>query len=126
MVIMDRFKDALDQNGISVEGHFVPLTAQMKYDYMAAVHTMEQLLNLAGAIEKHNKKRNDLRQKISNSCKMSLKKLVETEDAITLKQIDSAIQGLQDCRNELLKLDTADKETAKLAEHIKDGISVGR
>ena len=126
MATIDRFKEPLQKGGISIDGKLIPLTAQMKYDYMAAVHTMEQLLDLAAAIEKNNKKRADLRKKISNSCKISLKKLVETEDIITLKQIDAAIQGLQECKNELAKLEVADKETAKLAEYIKDGISAGR
>ena len=58
--------------------------------------------------------------------KMSLKKLIESDEIITIKQIDSTIQGLQDCRNELLKLETADKETAKLYEFVKDGVSAGR
>ena len=126
MATIDRFKEPLQKGGISIDGKLIPLNAQMKYDYMAAVHTMEQLLDLAAAIEKNNKKRADLRKKISNSCKISLKKLVETEDIITLKQIDAAIQGLQECKNELAKLEIADKETAKLAEYIKDGISAGR
>lgn len=126
MATIDRFKEPLQKGGISIDGKLIPLTAQMKYDYMAAVHTMEQLLDLAAAIEKNNKKRADLRKKISNSCKISLKKLVESEDIITLKQLDAAIQCLQECKNELTKLEIADKETAKLSEYIKDGISAGR
>ena len=123
---IDRFKEPLEDGGIEVDGEFIKMTAQMKYDYLAAVHSMEQLLNVIEAIQKQNKKRANLREKISNSCKMSLKKLADTEEIITLRQIDSTIQGLQDCRNELLKLDTADKETAKLFEYVKDGVSAGR
>ena len=126
MATIDRFKEPLEQGGLTIDGKFIPLTAQMKYDYMAAVHTMEQLLDLAAAIDKNKKKREDLRTKISNSCKISLKKLVETEDLLTLQQIEAAIHGLQECRKELVKLELTDKETAKLAAFIRDGISAGR
>lgn len=126
MATIDRFKESLEKGGITIDGKFIPLTAQMKYDYMAAVHTMEQLLDLAVAIDKNKKKREDLRTKLSNSCKISLKKIVESEDTITLQQLEAAIHGLQECRKELAKLELTDKETAKLAEYIKDGISAGR
>ena len=126
MTTIDRFKAPLQNGEIEIGGNTIKMDAQAKYDYLAAVHSMEQLTNVIDAIDKQNKKRENLREKISNSCKMSLKKLAETDEVLTLKQIDSTIQGLQDCRNELLKLDTADKETAKLFEYVKDGVSAGR
>ena len=126
MTTIERFKEPLQNGEIEVDGNSIKMNAQMKYDYLAAVHSMEQLLNVIEMINKQNKKRENLREKISNSCKMSLKKLVESDEIITLKQIDSTIQGLQDCRNEMLKLETADKETAKLFECVKDGVSAGR
>ena len=126
MTTIERFKEPLQNGEIEVDGSSIKMNAQMKYDYLAAVHSMEQLLNVIEMINKQNKKRENLREKISNSCKMSLKKLVESDEIITLKQIDSTIQGLQDCRNEMLKLETADKETAKLFECVKDGVSAGR
>ena len=126
MTTIERFKEPLQNGEIEVDGNSIKMNAQMKYDYLAAVHSMEQLLNVIEMINKQNKKRENLREKISNSCKMSLKKLVESDEVITLKQIDSTIQGLQDCRNEMLKLETADKETAKLFECVKDGVSAGR
>ena len=123
---VERFKEPLQKGAIEAGGQSLKMDAQLKYDYLAAIHSMEQLLNVIEAMDKQNKKRANLREKISNSCKMSLKKLVENDEIITLKQIDSTIQGLQDCRNELLKLETADKETAKLFEFVKDGVSAGR
>ena len=126
MTTIDRFKEPLQKGEIEGDGQSIKMTAQLKYDYLAAVHSMEQLLNVIEAINKQNKKRENLREKISNSCKMSLKKLAETDEVLTIKQIDSTIQGLQDCRNELLKIETADKETAKLFELVKDGVSAGR
>ena len=126
MTTIERFKEPLQNGEIEVDGSSIKMNAQMKYDYLAAVHSMEQLMDVIEMINKQNKKRENLREKISNSCKMSLKKLVESDEIITLKQIDSTIQGLQDCRNEMLKLETADKETAKLFECVKDGVSAGR
>ena len=126
MATIDRFKEILDKGGFAIDGKFVPLTAQLKYDYMAAVHTMDELLSLAAEIKKRNHKRDKLREKISSSFKLSLKKFIDDEEPITLKKIDAAIQGLHECRRELLKIETADKETEHLAEFIKDGISAGR
>ena len=123
---IDRFRIPLEDGEIESDGEYLKMTPQMKYDYLAAVHSMEQLTNVIDAINKQNAKRANLREKISNSCKTSLKKLAESPDIITLKLIDATIQGLQDCRNELLKLETADKETAKLFEYVKDGVSAGR
>ena len=126
MATIDRFKEILDKGGFAIDGKFVPLTAQLKYDYMAAVHTMDELLSLAAEIKKRNHKRDKLREKIASSFKLSLKKFIDDEEPITLKKIDAAIQGLHECRRELLKIETADKETEHLAEFIKDGISAGR
>lgn len=123
---IDRFKIPLEDGEIEADGEYLKMTPQMKYDYLAAVHSMEQLTNVIEAINKQNAKRANLREKISNSCKTSLKKLAESPDIVTTKLIDSTIQGLQDCRNELLKLETADKETARLYEYVKDGVSAGR
>ena len=126
LATIDRFKEILAKGGFAIDGKFVPLTAQLKYDCMAAVHTMEEILSLAAEIQKRNHKRDKLRDKISSSFKLSLKKFVEDEEPITLKKIDAAIQGLHECRRELLKIETADKETEHLAEYIKDGITAGR
>lgn len=126
MATIDRFKEPLEKGGLTIDGKFIPLTAQMKYDYMAAVHTMEQLLDLAAAIDKQNKTRDAFHAKISSSAKILLKKIVDSDELITLKQIDAAIQGLKECQKELIKLDATAKETAKLSEYIKDGISAGR
>ncbi len=126
MATIDRFKEPLEKGGLTIDGKFIPLTAQMKYDYMAAVHTMEQLLDITAAIDKQNKTRDAFHAKISSSAKILLKKIVDSDELITLKQIDAAIQGLKECQKELIKLDATAKETAKLSEYIRDGISAGR
>ena len=126
MATIERFKQALARGGVPAEGKVVPLTPQMRYDYLSAVHTMEQLTKLAEEITKRNEHRDKLTEKISASCKLALKKIVDSDETITVKIIDSAIQGLRECRNELLKIEAADKESDKLAECIRDGVSAGR
>ena len=127
MATKERFQTALKKGAIATEsGSSVPMTAQMKYDYLAAVHTMDQLLDLADAVKERTDKRNALKEKISNSCKISLKKFVESEGVLTLKQIDTAIKGLQECHNELAKIEHAAKECDELAKFIEDGVSAGR
>ena len=127
MATIDRFKTAL-KIGISFkDGESLrPLTAQMKYDYLAAVHTMTQLTEMAQEFEERKKRRAEFREKVSTSCKLSLKKFVESDEILTLKQIDNAVKGLAECRNELLKLDSLDKECEKLYKFIEDGVTAGK
>ena len=126
MATIDRFKTAI-RIGISFKDgeNLIPLTAQMKYDYLAAVHTMDQLTNLATEFEERKKRREALREKLSDSCRKSLKKIADGDDVLTLKQIDSAIKGLKEFRDELLKMETLDKESDKLSKLIEDGVSAG-
>ncbi len=126
MATLDRFKDAL-KIGISFGdgGPNRQLTAQMKYDYLAAVHTMEQLTNLTAEFEERKKRRDALREKLSDSCRKSLQKIAEGDGILTVKQIDSAIKGLTEFRNELVKLDSVEGESEKLFKFIEDGISAG-
>ena len=126
MATIDRFKTALKIGIALKDGESLrPLSAQMKYDYLAAVHTMDQLTNLANEFEERKKRRDALREKLSDSCRKSLKKIADGEEILTLKQVDSAIKGLSEFRDELLKMETLDKETEKLAKFIEDGVSAG-
>ena len=126
LATIDRFKDAVDKGRISVGGGAAaPLSAQMKYDYLAAIHTMQQLENLAAEIEVRKEYRAKLKNELLKSCCQSLKKLAEDEDNLTLRKIDAAIKMLTDCRYEVAKVDSATREAEKLAELIKDGVSAG-
>lgn len=126
MATIDRFKDALAVGKILTdEETSLSLTAQMKYDYLAAVHTMEQLTNLWKEFEARKKRRNALREKISDSCKISLKKIAETEGHLTLKQVIAAEKLLRECHEELLKIETLASESDKLFKFISDGVSAG-
>ncbi len=87
---------------------------------------MEQILNLEKEFKNRKKNRDQLLEKISNSCKMSLKKIVESDDVLTLKQLDAALKGLQECRSEILKLEYSEHIDAKLSKIIVDGVSAGR
>lgn len=126
MATIDRFKDALDSGiALSDSERTVPLTAQMKYDYLAAVHTMDQLMNLHDEFQARKKRRVAFREKISNACKMSLKKIVESNEVLTTKQISAAIKALNDCHDELLKIESVSNECDKLEKFIADGVSAG-
>ena len=127
MAVIDRFKGILEVGKIMTDGASLKLDAQLKYDYLAAVHSMEQLENLAAEFKERNKKREDLKSKLINSCRNTLKGLVENENGLKeIKNIDHAIKVLSDCRTELLKLEGAAHESRKLAKNIEDGISAGR
>lgn len=127
MAIIDRFKDALESGTITDANDLeVPISAQMKYDYLAAVHTMEQLEKLLREIENRKRSREDLKADLYKSCKQAIKKLADDEKPLSLKRIDDAIRLLKDCRREIMKIDSAAKESDKLAEFVKDGVSAGR
>lgn len=126
MATIDRFKEAVDAGTIIDANDLeVPLSAQMKYDYLAAVHTMEQLEKLAREIENRKRSRAKLEDELFKSCKQVLKKLADDEKPLTLRKIDDAIKTLNDCRREIMKIDSAARESEKLAKLIKDGVSAG-
>ena len=126
MATLDRFKEAVE-TGTVVDANDleVPLSAQMKYDYLAAIHTMEQLEKLAREFENRKRSRATLKDELFKSCKQALKKLAEEVKPLTMKKIDDAIKTLSDCRREIMKIDSAAKESDKLAKLIKDGVSAG-
>ena len=124
MATIDRFREFMDSGKIKSGDVDVPLSAQLKYDCLAAIHTMEQLENLAAEIESRKKYRAELREKLLRSC--SLKKLGEDEEGLTVKKIDAAIKMLMELRMEIIKVDSAAKESDKLANFIRDGVSAGR
>lgn len=126
MATIDRFKDALASGiALSDSEKTVPLTAQMKYDYLAAVHTMDQLMNLYDEFQARKKRRAAFCEKISNACKMSLKKIADSDELLTTKQISAALKVLNDCHDELLKIESVSHECEKLEKFIADGVSAG-
>ena len=125
MGTFERFQDALKNGTVSPEGG-EKLSAQLRYDYLAAVHTMEQILNLEKEFKSRKERRDQLLEKISSSARKSLQKIVESEGVFTVKQIDAAIKGLQECRSEILKIEHSEKIDGKLSQIIKDGVSAGR
>lgn len=126
MATIDRFKEVLESGTIiDANDMEAPLSAQMKYDYLAAVHTMEQLDKLAREIENRKRSRTNLKADLFKSCKQALKKLADDENELTLKKIDDAVKILTDCRREIMKIDSATRESNKLFDLIKDGVSAG-
>lgn len=127
MATIDRFKDIMKQGRISVGSDYLKLDAQLKYDCLAAIHTMEQLESLSDEFKERTKKRENFKAKLLDNCRNTLKTLVYDDNALKeIKNIDHAIKVLNDCRTELLKLEGASHEGRKLAKKIEDGVSAGR
>ena len=128
MATAERFKSALAKGKLmSGSGAIVELTAQMKYDFLAAVHTMDQIEQLNDTIKERTEKREALRSKIVASCRNTLRNLVEDEEKLNdMKNIDHALRVLNECRTELLKMDAQTHEDQKLGKIVEDGVSAGR
>ena len=127
MATIDRFKDVLETGTIiDANDMEAPISAQMKYDYLAAVHTMEQLDKLAREIENRKRSRTALKEDLFKSCKQAIKKLADDGNPLNLKKIDDAIKLLTDCRREIMKIDSAARESNKLFDFIKDGVTAGK
>ncbi len=124
MAITDRFKEAV-QSGVILDADDMeaPISPQMKYDYLAAINSMEQIEALTTEIANRRNYRAKLKAELLKSCCQSLKKIAEDEDGLTVKKIDAAIKMLADCRYEVTKIDSAERETDKLAKLIRQGVS---
>ena len=124
MATIDRFKEIVE-SGIILDADDMeaPLSPQMKYDFLAAINSMEQLEALKAEIENRKKYRAKLKAELLKSCCQSLKKVVEDENGLTVKKIDAAIKMLSDCRYEVTKIDSVERETDKLAKIVRHGVS---
>ena len=125
MSTMERFQAVIKEGGLPEDLGGARLSAQAKYDFLAAYHSMEQLTAVIDAIEKRKKKRETLKTKILSTVKKSLTQLLEGEFS-SVKDVDKAADILNACQKELLALDgeaASDKAIAKL---VQDGVSAGR
>lgn len=126
MSVVERFKDIVDAGKITDANDLdTPMSAQMKYDCLAAIHSMEQLEKLLREMENRKRSRTNLKADLFKSCKQAIKKIADDDKELTLKKIDDAIKILNDCRREIMKLEAAEKESNKLAVFVKDGVSAG-
>ena len=124
MATIDRFKEVVESGTIlDADDMEAPLSPQMKYDYMAAINAMQQLMDITAEIANRKNYRAKLKAELLKSCCQSLKKLAEDENGLTLKKIDAAIKMLTDCRSEITKIDILERETDKLAKLVRKGIS---
>ena len=124
MATADRFKEVVE-SGIIMDADDMeaPLSPQMKYDLMAAINSIEQLESLIAEIANRKQYRAKLKAELLKSCCQSLRKLAEDEKNFTMKKIDAAIKMLMDCRYEITKIDSAERETEKLSKLIRKGVS---
>ena len=126
MATIDRFKEVVE-SGIIIDADDMeaPLSPQMKYDYLAAINSMTQLEALTAEFDNRKKYRADLKATLLKSCSQSLKKIAEDEENFSLKKIDTAIKMLTDCRREVAKIDSVDRECDRLTKIIRLGVSAG-
>jgi len=125
MAVMERFESIIKEGALPKEMGGASLSAQAKYDFLAALNSMRQLTDVIESLEKRKKKRTTFKGKIIDTCKKSLAKLTQSE-ITTSKDVDKAIEVLEACKKELMNMEaeeTADKAIAKLVE---EGVSAGR
>lgn len=124
MATADRFKEVVE-SGVIIDADDMeaPLSPQMKYDFMAAINAMTELEAVSAEISNRKKYRAKLKAELLKSCCQSLKKLADDEEGFTMRKIDMAIKMLTDCRYEITKVDSADKESEKLSKLIRKGVS---
>lgn len=126
MAVMERFQEILKSGELPKDLGGARLPAQAKYDFLAALHTMEQLTAVIEALEKRKKKRETFKGKMIETCKKNLTKILEDGAISSSKDMEKAIEVLKACKNELVNIEaeeTADKGIAKL---VSDGVSAGR
>lgn len=124
MATIDRFKEVVE-SGIIVDADDMeaPISPQTKYDYMAAINAMQQLMDITAEMTNRKNNRAKLKADLLRVCCQSLKKIAEDENGLTIKKIDAAIKMLSDCRYEITKIDSAERETDKLAKLVSKGIT---
>ncbi len=124
MATIDRFKEMLKNGKLSKDQGGAPLSPQTKYDFLAAVHTMDQIEQLAQALETRAKKRASLKKKFEETSRTALQGFLDKEDAFSsTKNIEATIKVLLTCHNEFLKMEGEEQEDRILGKFIQDGIT---
>lgn len=127
MATIDRFKECLKTGKLPKELGGKALDAQTKYDFLAAVHTMDQIEALAENLKARAKKREALKQKLVESTRSTLQGMLDDEDGLnTAKKLEDAMKVLEACCIELSKLEGADHDAKAVGKMIQDGVSAGR
>ena len=124
MATIDRFKDILKSGHLPKEQGGQALTAQTKYDFLAAAHTMDQILELTATLEKRAKTRASLREKLAATSRKSIQKLMDSENGFSrIKELDAALKVLTACRMELAAMEGEEQAEKALKKIIADGIT---
>ena len=126
MAVMERFQEILKSGELPKDMGGARLPAQAKYDFLAALHTMEQLTDVIEALDKRKKKRETFKGKIVDTCKKSIAKLLEEDGINTAKDVEKAIEILEACKKELATMEGEEKADNGIAKLVQGGISAGR
>ena len=124
MATIDRLKEVVD-NGVIVDADDMeaPLSPQMKYDFLAAINSIKQLEAIIAEFANRKKYRAELKTTLLKSCAQSVRKITDDEENFTLKKIDTAIKMLTDCRREVAKIDSVERECERLAKIVQYGVN---
>jgi len=125
MATMERFQAVIKEGELPSELGGARLSAQAKYDFLAALHSMEQLTAVIEAIDKRKKKRETLKEKIIGTTKKSVSKLIEG-DFSSIKDIEKIIEILEVCKKELMMIECEALSDKAIGKLVVDGISAGR
>ena len=125
MATMDRFKEVLQRGCLPEALGGEALTAQWKYDFLTAVHTMEEVESVTAALKKRAAKRGNLKEKLIATCRTNLQKITQKEE-LTAKDIEEALKILYAFRQELLPIEGEERSEKAIAKLVADGVSAGR
>jgi len=124
MATVDRLKEVVDSGVIlDADDMEAPLSPQMKYDFLAAINSIKQLEAIIAEFANRKNYRAELKTTLLKSCAQSVRKLTEDEENFTLKKIDTAIKMLTDCRREVTKIDSVERECDRLSQIVRHGVS---
>ena len=119
--VIERFKQISDNGKFGSQ----TLDPQMKYDVLAAIHSMEELESVINALDAHAKKRESLRKKLVMNAQAALGNLIDMEDW-KISDVDAALKVLNSCRNEIARIEGEETTEKTFRKLVQDGISAGR
>lgn len=119
--VIERFRDISKAGKIGSQS----FDAQMKYDFLAAIRSMEEVEDVLKALETRSKKRESLRAKLIENAHATLKTLIELEEW-KISDLDNALKVLNACRSEMLTMEAQSNAEKAIQKLVADGVSAGR
>ena len=119
--VLERFRDMSKAGKIGSQS----FDAQTKYDFLAAIRSMEEVEDVLKALETRSKKRESLREKLVNNAQATLGSLIDLEEW-KISDLDNALKVLNACRSEMLTMEAQANAEKAIQKLVADGVSAGR